>query len=69
MTMHGFALNVNTDLKYFDYIVPCGISDKKVTSMQRETGKSMDEDEVKQKLMKHFAVVFDSQLINDLVMQ
>jgi lipoyl(octanoyl) transferase len=69
MTMHGFALNVNTDLKYFDYIVPCGISDKKVTSIERETGRKMDEEEVKQKLMKHFSVVFDSALINDLVIQ
>lgn len=67
ITIHGFALNVNTDLKYFDYIVPCGISDKQVTSMQKELGSIIDEEEVKEKLKIHFAEVFESDVINDLV--
>lgn len=69
MTMHGFALNVNTDLKYFDYIVPCGISDKQVTSMQKELHRVVDEEDVKRRLQYHFAEVFESALINDLVTQ
>src|SRR5690606_8417798 len=47
VTMHGFAFNVNTDLSYFDNIVPCGIDDKDVTSMAREVGKPLDIEEVK----------------------
>jgi lipoyl(octanoyl) transferase len=47
VTMHGFALNVNTDLSYFNGIIPCGISDKKVTSMQQEKGNLLDSNEVK----------------------
>ncbi len=46
-TMHGIALNINTDLKYFNYIVPCGLPDKAVTSMQRELGRTLDIDEVR----------------------
>jgi lipoyl(octanoyl) transferase len=46
-TMHGIAINVNTDLKYFDYIVPCGIPDKGVTSLQKELGKEIDMNEVR----------------------
>jgi lipoyl(octanoyl) transferase len=46
-TMHGIALNVNTDLKYFDYIVPCGISDKAVTSIQKELNREIDMNEVR----------------------
>jgi lipoyl(octanoyl) transferase len=42
VTMHGFALNVNTDLSYFDYIIPCGINDKAVTSMEKELGSPLD---------------------------
>jgi len=59
VTMHGWALNVNTDLNYFNNIVPCGISDKAVTSMQKELGSVVDMDEIKQKLKKHFADVFN----------
>jgi lipoyl(octanoyl) transferase len=62
LTMHGFALNANTDLNYFGYIVPCGIGDKGVTSIQKETGHPVDESELKQILIKEFAIVFDCKL-------
>ncbi len=61
--MHGFALNVNTDLRYFDYIVPCGITDKSVTSMQKELGRHIDEQEVKDILRQEFGNVFESEII------
>jgi len=63
VTIHGFALNVNTDMKYFDYIIPCGISDKQVTSMKRELEREVDYEEVKQKIKKHFAEVFGFEFI------
>lgn len=63
VTMHGFALNVNTDLAYFNHIVPCGISDKQVTSIAKETGSPVNLDEVKDKLKKHLANQFDMELI------
>ncbi|MDN5203526.1 lipoyl(octanoyl) transferase LipB [Fulvivirgaceae bacterium BMA10] len=63
VTMHGFAFNVNTNLDYFNNIVPCGINDKAVTSMAHETGKTMDIQEVKQKLKNHIANLFDMELI------
>lgn len=55
VTMHGFALNVNTNLAYYKHIIPCGIDDRDVTSMQRELGKDMDETEVKQLLKTNLA--------------
>ena len=62
VTMHGFAFNVNTDLTYFKNIVPCGIDDKDVTSMQRELGRALDMEEVKTKLKLHIAQLFEMSL-------
>lgn len=59
VTMHGFAFNVNTDLSYFNHIVPCGIVDKDVTSLQELLGRKVDESEVKEHLITHFEKVFD----------
>lgn len=59
VTMHGFALNVNTDLSYFDYIVPCGIKDKAVTSIQQEVGREVAMQEVKATMKKHLAAIFN----------
>ncbi|GGK48643.1 MULTISPECIES: lipoyl(octanoyl) transferase LipB [Flavobacteriaceae] len=62
VTMHGFALNANTNLGYFDNIIPCGIKGKAVTSMEAELGKKVDLDEVKTKILKHFSELFDVEL-------
>lgn len=64
VTMHGFALNVNVDLNYFGNIIPCGIVDKAVTSMDKELGRKVDETEVKRKLKKHFVDLFECELKN-----
>lgn len=58
VTMHGFALNVNTDLHYFNYIIPCGIPDKQVTSLEKELGHPVPMAAVKEKLQHHFAEIF-----------
>jgi lipoyl(octanoyl) transferase len=57
--MHGFALNVNVNLGYFDNIIPCGIKGKAVTSMEAELGEKIDESAVKNKILKHFKNLFD----------
>jgi lipoyl(octanoyl) transferase len=62
VTMHGFAFNVNTNLDYFSFIIPCGISNKSVTSMQKELGREVNIEEVKQKLKSHFAMLFGAYL-------
>lgn len=63
VTMHGFALNVNADLGYFDNIIPCGIRGKAVTSMYVELGREVDEQEVKHKILKHFSALFENSFI------
>jgi lipoyl(octanoyl) transferase len=64
VTMHGFAFNVNTDLNYFKNIVPCGIDDKDVTSMQRELGKAVNIAEVKDILKAHICNLFNMQIVS-----
>ncbi|SHH03456.1 lipoyl(octanoyl) transferase LipB [Winogradskyella jejuensis] len=64
VTMHGFALNVNADLGYFDNIIPCGIRGKAVTSLNVELGnEKVDETEVKSKILKHFKILFEAKLV------
>ncbi|WP_128547136.1 lipoyl(octanoyl) transferase LipB [Larkinella soli] len=63
VTMHGFALNVNTDLSYFNHIVPCGIADKAVTSMHLELGRAVPLAEVSGRLRGHLAELFDMELV------
>ena len=62
VTMHGLALNVNADLKYFDYIVPCGISDKAVTSIEKEVSYTVDMNDVQDTLTGHIGKLFEMQL-------
>ena len=62
VTMHGFALNVNTDLSYFDHIVPCGISDKKVTSLKKILGRHINEAGVKERIAHHFSDQFSAEI-------
>ncbi|MCW3106886.1 MAG: lipoyl(octanoyl) transferase LipB [Segetibacter sp.] len=59
ITMHGFAFNINTDLDYFNYIIPCGIQNKQVTSLQKELGHAVPMEEVKQKVRANFEKVFE----------
>ncbi len=63
VTMHGFALNVNADLGYFDNIIPCGIKGKAVTSLHVELGRAVDEQEVKGKIIKHFTELFEAEMV------
>jgi lipoyl(octanoyl) transferase len=61
--MHGFAFNINTNLDYFSNIIPCGISDKAVTSLQKELGRTVDTAEVKIRLLKHFQELFEVEFL------
>jgi len=63
ITMHGFALNVNTDLSYFNNIIPCGIVNKQVTSIERELGHKVDFQETKEKVKRNFEKVFDVNIV------
>jgi len=65
ITMHGFALNVNTDLSYFDKIIPCGIQNKQVTSIAKELGTTVNFEEAKEKIKRNFEIVFQSELIRE----
>ena len=65
VTMHGFAFNVNCDLSYFGNIIPCGIVDKSVTSMQKELNRDVDMQEVQQKLKGHLKNLFDFHFVNE----
>ena len=63
ITMHGFALNINTDLSYFNNIIPCGIVNKQVTSVEKEVGHKVDFEEIKEKIKKNFEKVFNVEII------
>lgn len=65
ITMHGFAFNVNTDLSYFNHIIPCGIQNKQVTSLQKELGGEIDMNEAKEKVKSNFKKVFDVEIVNN----
>ncbi len=65
VTMHGFAFNINTDLSYFNHIIPCGIENKQVTSLQKELGRTIDFEEAKEKVKRNFEKIFDAELINN----
>lgn len=62
ITMHGFAFNVNTDLSYFNHIIPCGIVNKQVTSLDKELGRPVDIEEVKERVKANFEKVFEADL-------
>ncbi len=66
VSMHGFALNVNTDLSYYDYMNPCGFTDKGVTSMQKELGAEVSMDEVKKMLLRKFSEAFNTEIITNI---
>jgi lipoyl(octanoyl) transferase len=65
VTMHGFAFNVNADLSYFNHIIPCGITDKAVTSMHLELGRTLEIEEVKERLKHHLAEVFELDWVHE----
>lgn len=68
VTMHGFAFNVNTSLDYFNNIIPCGIVNKQVTSLQKELGRVMDMEEVKAKVRQNFESVFGVDLRSEITL-
>lgn len=63
VTMHGFAINVNTDMQYFGNIIACGIQDKAVTSLQQELGRTVPMEEVQEKIVHYFGEVFDAEMV------
>jgi lipoyl(octanoyl) transferase len=63
VTSHGFAFNVNTDLRYFGWIVPCGLHDKGVTSFEKLLGRPIDMNEVAEKVVRHFGRVFELEMV------
>ena len=63
VTMHGFALNVNTDLSYFDYIIPCGMKGKPITSLEKELGRKVDMKEVQKIVLEEFENMFQIKII------
>ncbi len=63
VTMHGWGFNVNSDLNYFTNIIPCGINDKAVTSLNKEIGRDVDMAEIKEKLKKNFSELFEAEII------
>ena len=63
VTMHGWGFNVNSDLNYFNNIIPCGINDKAVTSLNKEIGRDVDMAEIKEKLKKNFSELFEAEFI------
>jgi lipoyl(octanoyl) transferase len=65
ITMHGFAFNVNTDLSFFNNIIPCGIQNKQVTSLEKELGRIVDFEEAKEKVKKNFEKVFEVELVSN----
>jgi lipoyl(octanoyl) transferase len=69
VTMHGFAFNINVDLNYFNFITPCGIQNKKVTSLEKELGEKVSIDEVKEKVVRNFEHVFEGKIIDSTYVQ
>lgn len=65
VSYHGFAFNVNPNLEHFSYIIPCGIRDKGVTSLSKLLGKEMDMDQMRKKVIKYFAEVFEMEVLED----
>ena len=63
VTMHGFAFNINSNLSYFGNIIPCGITDKSVTSLQKELGRKIDMEEVKNKVKSHLIILFEMEIL------
>lgn len=63
VTMHGIGFNVNSDLSYFNHIIPCGIKEKQVTSIENEIGRKVDMDELKQKLKNHLQSIFEMEIL------
>ena len=66
VTSHGFALNVNTDLRYFDWIVPCGLRDKGVTSLEKFLGRRIGMDDVAERVVRHFGEVFGLEMLEEV---